>query len=170
MENQKDILYREAQTFSHSLIWLAVLCITFGSVYFGLPQLFEIASDRSPTTIVIIGSCVFLAIGFILPTMLLVIKLRIQVRNDGIYIKIIPFKFSFQKISLSGLKNCETYEQKEKEKNKLGLLCAISKKAYSLGGKRGIILEFQNGETIMIESKRPEKIIQAIKTASSKNV
>lgn len=170
MESQKDILYREAQTFSHSLTWLVVLCITFGSVYFGLPQIFEIASDNSPTTAIVIGSSIFLAIGFILPTLLLVIKLRIQVRYDGLYIKITPFKLSFQKIPLSGLQNCKPYEQREKEENKLGLMHAISKKAYSLGGKRGIILEFKNGETILIESKRPEKIIEAIKTASSKNV
>ncbi|MGI0047189.1 MAG: DUF6141 family protein [Nitrosotalea sp.] len=170
MESQKDILYKEALTFSHSLIWLVVLCITFSSVYFAVPQLFEIASDRSPTMDVIIGSSIFVAVGFILPILLLAIKLRIQVRCDGLYIKIIPFKPSYQKISLSGLQNCEPYEQREKEKNKLGLMHAISKKAYSLGGKRGIMLEFKNGETILVESKRPEKIIEAIKTASSKNV
>lgn len=170
MDNKNDVLYKETQTFSHPVIWLVVLCITFSSVYFGLPQLFEIASDRSPTTEVIVGSSVFLAIGFILPIMLLVIKFRIQVRVDGVYLKMIPFRFSFQKIPLSGIKDCQIYEQKGKEKNKLGLRNALSKKSYSLGGRRGVTLEFQNGESIMIESKRPEKILQAIKTAGSRNV
>lgn len=169
MDNKNGVLYKETQTFSHPLIWLVVLCMTFSSVYFGLPQLFEIASDRAPTTEVIIGSSVFLVIGFILPIILLAIKFKIQVRDDGVYLKMIPFRFSFQKIPLSSIKDCQIYEQKEKEKNKLGLRNAISKKAYSLGGKRGIMLEFQNGESIMIESKHPEKIVQAIKTAGSKN-
>ena len=169
MESPKNILYREAQTFSHSLIWLVVLCITFGSVYFALPPLFELTGDRVPTTAVVVASSIFLAIGFILPVLLLTIKLRIQVRDDGLYVKVIPFQSSFKKISLADLKNCEPYEQRGKEENQLGLRYAISKKAYSLGGKRGIKLEFKNGQTILLESKRQEKIIQAIKNVSNKN-
>jgi hypothetical protein len=126
--------------------------------------------DRAPTATIVVASSIFLAIGFILPVLLLTIKLRIQVRDDGLYIRVIPFQSSFKKISLADLKNCEPYEQKEKEENKLGLRYAISKKAYSLGGKRGIKLEFKNGQTIMLESKRQEKIIQAIKNVSNKNI
>ncbi|MGH2611454.1 MAG: DUF6141 family protein [Rhabdochlamydiaceae bacterium] len=170
MESPTNILYREAQTFSHSLVWLAVLCITFSSVYFALPLLFEMTGDRSPTTTLVIASSIFLAIGFILPVLLLAIKLRIQVRDDGLYIRVVPFQSSFKKISLADLQNCEPYEKMEKGENKLGLRYAISKKAYSLGGKRGIKLEFKNGQTILLESKRQEKIIQAIKDVSNKNI
>lgn len=168
MENT-NALYREANLFSNSAIWLIVIGITFCSVYFALPPLFAIESDKAPATGVVIASSVFLAVGFILPVLLLVIKLRIQVRNDGIYIKIIPFHFSFKKISLEGLQNCEPYMPQGKEKNKLSLSNAISKKAYSLGGRRGIKLEFKDGKIILVESKRPEKIIQAIKAASNLN-
>ena len=166
MENT-NALYREANLFSNSVIWIIVICITFCSVYFALPQLFAIESDKAPATGVVIASSIFLAIGFILPILLLVIKLRVQVRNDGLYVKIIPFHFSFTKISLEGLQNCEPYMPQEKEKNKLSLRNAISKKAYSLGGRRGIKLEFKDGKIILVESKRPEKIIQAIKAASN---
>jgi|SRR5579872_306669 len=168
MENTNP-LYREANLFSHSAIWLVVICITFCSVYFALPQLFAIESDKVPSTGVVIASSVFLTIGFILPILLLAIKLRIQVRNDGLYVKITPFHFSFKKISLEGLQNCESYVPQGKEKNKLSLRNAISKKAYSLGGRRGIQLEFKDGKIILLESKRPEKIIQAIKSASNLN-
>ncbi|MDE1765117.1 MAG: hypothetical protein KGI27_02460 [Thaumarchaeota archaeon] len=165
----KDILYREAHLFSHSVTWLVAICITFCSVYFALPQLFAIESDMPPTQLVVVASYVFLAIGFIFPVLLLIIKLRVQVRNDGLYIKVIPFQFSFKKISLVGLQNCEPYVPKEGEKNKLGLKYAISKKACSLGGKRGIRMEFKDGRVLLLESKRPEKIIQAINTASKTN-
>lgn len=170
MEDPTNILYRETQTFSHSLVWLAVLCTTFSSVYFALPPLFELTGDRVPTTAVVVASSIFLIIGFILPVLLLTIKLRIQVRDDGLYVRVIPFQSSFKKISLADLQSCESYEQREKEENKLGLRYAFSKKAYSLGGRRGIKLEFKNGQTIMLESKRQEKIIQAIKDVSNKSV
>src|SRR5574337_935408 len=145
------LLYREANLFSHSMIWLVVICITFCSVYFALPPLFAMGSDKSPSTMMAVASSIFLAIGFILPVLLLTIKLRIQVRNDGLYVKIIPFQFSFKKISLTDLKNCESYVPQGKEKNKLGLMFAISKKAYSLGGKQGIQMEFRDGRTILLE-------------------
>ncbi|SRR5579885_21758 len=160
-----SILYREANFFSNSIIWIVVICITFCSVYFALPQLFAIESDKSPSTVIVIASSIFLAIGFALPIILFAIKLRIQVRDDGLYVKVTPFQISFKKISLEGLQNCEPYMPQEKEENKLGLWYAISKKSYSLGGKRGIRLEFKDGRSVLLESKRPEKIIQAIKTA-----
>lgn len=166
MENT-NIIYREANLFSHSVTWLVVICITFCSVYFALPQLFAIGSDKSPSVVIVAASSIFLTVGFILPILLLTIKLRIQVRNDGLYVKIIPFQISFKKISLADLQNCESYAPREKEANMLGLKYAISKKAYSLGGKRGIRLEFKDGHTVLLESKRPEKVIQAIKTATS---
>lgn len=162
-----DVIYREANIFSDSTIWLAAICMTFCSVYFALPPLFSIGSDRSPTQAVVVLSMIFIAVGFISPILLLIIKLRIQVRSDGLYVKIIPFHLSFRKVSLSGLATCVPYEPKGKERNKLGLRSALSKKAYSLGGKRGIQLEFADGRTVLLESKRPEKIIQAIKTVSS---
>ncbi|MDE1829093.1 MAG: hypothetical protein KGI25_02105 [Thaumarchaeota archaeon] len=166
MENS-DILYREANHFSHSLIWLVVIGITFCSVYFALPQLFEIGSVNSPSETTVVVSSVFLAIGFILPTLLLTIKMRIQVRSDGLYVKILPFQLSFNKISLSGLQNCESYVPQKKEENKLGLRYAMSKKAYSVGGRRGIRLEFKDGNVVLLESRRAEKFIQAIKTVST---
>ncbi|MDE1763574.1 MAG: hypothetical protein KGH88_04930 [Thaumarchaeota archaeon] len=165
----KDILYREAHLFSHSVTWLVVICITFCSVYFALPPLFSIESDMAPTQLVVVASSVFLAVGFIFPVLLLTIKLRIQVRNDGLYVKVTPFQLLFKKISLAGLQNCEPYVPTEREKNKLGLKYAISKKAYSLGGKRGLRLEFKDGRVVLLESKRPEKIIQAINAASKTN-
>ncbi len=163
----ENILYREVTLFSNSVIWLVVISITFCSVYFALPQLFAIVGDKPPSTIIIIASSVFLVIGLILPIVLLAIKLRIQVRNDGLYVKIIPFQISFKKISLSDIQNCEPYMAQEKEENKLGLKYAISRKAYSFGGRRGIRIEFKDGHIILLESKHPEKIIQAIKMAHS---
>lgn len=170
MERSENILYRESQIFSHSLVWLGVLCITFGSIYFGLPPLFEVASDMAPAVGTVVGSIVFLSAGMILPILLFIIKLKIQVRTDGIYIKIIPFQITFRKISLDDLINCESYDHLEKTENKLGLKHLLTKNTYSLGGKRGIKLDFKGGKTIFIESKRQEKIIKAIRNASTQNL
>lgn len=162
-----EVLYREANHFSHGAVWLAVICLTFSSVYFALPQLFAMASDRSPPYGVIVGSSVFIAVGFALPILLLAIKLKVQVRHDGLYIKMLPFHFSFKKINLSGLRNCEPYLQSGKGENMLGLVQALKKKSYSLGGRKGIRIEFDDGRVVFLESRRPEKITHAIKTAAN---
>lgn len=166
MENS-SVLYREVNHFSHSLIWLVVICITFCSVYFALPQLFAIGSVNSPSDFIVVMSSIFLTIGFVLPTFLLAIKMRIQVRTDGLYVKIVPFHMSFRKVSLADLKNFEPYMPQGKEENKLGLRYAVAKKAYAVGGKRGIRLEFKDGRVVLLESRFAEKFILAIGKASS---
>ncbi|MGI0069539.1 MAG: hypothetical protein ACREAN_04705, partial [Nitrosopumilaceae archaeon] len=66
------------------------------------------------------------------------------------------------------LTNYESYEHTQKEINKLGIRYTIVGKAYGLGGRRGVKLELANGETIFIESRKPEKIIETIKTVNNK--
>lgn len=161
-----EVLYREANHFSHGAVWLAVICLTFSSVYFALPQLFAMASDRSPPSGVIVGSSIFIAVGFALPILLLAIKLKVQVRHDGLYIKVLPFHVSFKKIHLGGLRSCEPYLPPGKGENMLGLLHALKKKSYALGGRKGVRIEFDDGHVVFLESRRPEKIAEAIKTAA----
>ncbi len=164
-----EVLYREASLFSNGAIWLLAICLTFCSVYFALPPIFAMWGDKSPSMAVAVGASSFIAVGFALPVFLLVVKMRIQVRTDGLYVKMIPFHLSFRKISLAGLERCEPYSPGAKEENKLGLGKALGKKAYSLGGRRGIRLDFQDGRTIFVESRRPEKITQAILNSAGKS-
>lgn len=161
------VLYREANLFSHAGVWLGSFALMFASVYFALPQIFEMASDKPPSTLVIVGSCLFIAVGFISPALLLAIKLRIQVRSDGLYVKLAPFQSSFRSIPLAGLKDCKPYIPQGKE-NRLDLRHALSKNAYSLGGNKGILMEFGDGRTVLLETKHPEKIIEAINEANSR--
>lgn len=168
MKQRENVLYQEAANFSHSLIWIGVLCMTFGAIYFALPPLIEVsAGDFVFPSIVAIAAISF-AIGLALPILLLAIKLKTQIRKDGIYLKIIPFQFSYRKIPLDDLVNCERYEYSQKAVNRLGIRNTIAGKGYALGGKRGIKLEFANGKTVFVESRRPEKIIGVIKTINKK--
>jgi glyoxylase-like metal-dependent hydrolase (beta-lactamase superfamily II) len=169
MGNEENILYRGTITFTHSVIWLCVLCITFGAIYFALPPLIELfGGDFVFPTIVGISSISF-AIGISLPILLLAIKLKIKIRKDGIHLKIVPFHFSYRRISWDDLVNYSSYEVNQKEINRMGIRETIAGRSYSLGGKRGIKLEFADGKMIFIESRRPEKIIEAIKTVVNKH-
>ena len=163
------VLYRGAVSFSHSLAWLGVMCITFGAFYFALPPLIELFEGDFVFPFIAEISAISFSIGLALPILLLVIKLKIQIREDGIYLKLIPFQFSFRKIPWNDLTNYESYEHTQKEVNKLGIRYTIVGKAYGLGGRRGIKLQLTNGEVLFIESSRPEKIIETIKIVNNKN-
>jgi hypothetical protein len=169
MSDTVKVLYRGSVSFSHSIVWLGVLSVTFGTFYFALPPLIELFGGDFVFPFITEISAISFAIGLALPILLLVIKLKIQVREDGIYLKIIPFQFSYKKIPWSDLTNYESYEHAQKGVNKLGMRYTIVGKAYGLGGRRGIKLELANGEAVFIESRRPEKIIETIKTVNNKN-
>ena len=168
MEETPKIVYRVSISFSHSLIWLGVLSVTFGAFYFALPPLIELFGGDFVFPFIVETSAIFFAVGLALPILLLVIKLKIQIRDDGIYLKIMPFKISFRKISWNDLANYRTYVHSQKEVNKLGIKYTISGKSYGLGGRRGLQLELKNGETVFIESRKPEKIIEIIKSVNDK--
>jgi hypothetical protein len=169
MNHTTKILYKGAVNFSHSLVWLGVMGVTFGAFYFAFPPLIELFGGNFVLPFMAEISAISFAIGLALPILLLVIKLKIQVREDGIYLKIIPFQYSYRKIPWNDLTNYEPYEHTQKEVNKLGIRYTIVGKAYGLGGRRGIKLELAIGETVFIESRRPEKIIETIKTVNNKN-
>ena len=169
MENSTKILYRTAVSFSHSIIWLGVLCVTFAAFYFALPPLIELFSGDFIFPFIAEISAISFAIGLALPILLLVIKLKVQIREDGIYLKIIPFQFSYRKISWNDLENYVAYEYTQHKANKLGIKYTILGKSYGLGGKRGIQLQLVNGDSIYIESQRSSKIIEMINTAKDKN-
>jgi hypothetical protein len=169
MKNGEDILYKGVVTFSHSMIWLCALCITFGAIYFALPPLIELMGGNFVFPTIVDMSAISFAIGISLPILLLAIKLEIQIQKDGIYVKIIPFHFSSRRIPWNGLVNYESYESSQKGINRMSIRETIAGRSYGLGGKRGVKLEFSNGKIIFIESRRPEKIIEIIKTIANKN-
>jgi hypothetical protein len=168
MNDSTKILYRGAISFSHSLIWIGVMCVTFGAFYFALPPLIELFGGDFVFPFIAEVSAITFAIGIILPVLLLAMKLKIQIRQDGIYLKIFPFHLSYRRISWDDLANYGSYEHQEKKTNKLGIRYTITGKSYGLGGRRGIMLELVNGGKVYIESRRPEKIIEVIKTVNNK--
>jgi len=168
MKETTKILYRGAVSFSHSLVWLGVLGITFGSIYFALPPLIEMFNGDFVFPSIVELSAITFSIGIVLPVLLLVIKLKFQVREDGIYLKIIPFKTEYKRILWKDIATYKPYEHVQKEVNQLGLRYTISGKSYGLGGKRGLQIDLVNGDSIFIESRKPDKIIEVIKSVSHK--
>lgn len=169
MKKTEGVLYQGTINFSHSLIWIGVLCVTFGSIYFALPPLIELFGGDFVFPSIVNISAISFAIGISLPILLLVINLKIQVKQDGIYLKIIPFQLSYRKIPWDGLVNYESYQAGQKGQNRLGIRDTIAGRSYALGGRRAIKLEFANGKTIFIESRRPDKLIEIISTIKKNN-
>lgn len=111
----------------------------------------------------------FLGFGVLFPLIFYSLKLITEIRQDGVYFLFFPFHFSFKKLPF---KDIQSYEVRTynpiRDYGGWGIRYGLTGKAYTTSGNQGILLKFTEGEkikTIMIGSKMPEKLSQAIRKA-----
>lgn len=163
MTNNNNIIFREVQQFRQKWLWIILIFAILVSWYAFIQKL---------TCNKTCGSCPISCLPVILPLILVGLllplgfyfcKLITEVRNDGIYIRFIPFHFSFQKISLNDIKNYEARKYRPiREYGGWGIRWMWNKKAYNVSGNLGVDIELKNGKRIMIGSQKPEELKNAI--------
>ncbi len=161
-----NVLYREIQHFRQAWVWLLVLGVAGIAIYAVVQQLIlgsPFGSNPASDTVLIIIVVIF---GFGFPICFYLMNLTTEVRGDGLYYRFFPFHCSFQKIPLEDLRDYEarTYSPL-KEYGGWGIRWGASGKAYNVGGNRGVRLELSNGERILIGSRRPEELAEALEVA-----
>ncbi|GAB7094558.1 hypothetical protein JCM30237_17110 [Halolamina litorea] len=95
------------------------------------------------------------------------LRLRTEVRSDGVYYRLWPLHRSFRRI---GWAEIETYEAETyrpiREFGGWGIRWAPGKIAYSVSGNRGVRIERAGEPTVLLGSQRPEAFAAAIEAAS----
>ena len=164
-----NVTFREIQQFRQKWIWALLLLvdlsiiIPFGYGMFKQLMLGQTWGNQpmSDTAIAIVGivSIIFMG-GF--TYLFYVLKLIIEVRDDGLYIQFFPF--SRQLISFDNIKTCEVRTYRPiKEYGGWGIRYGKKGKAYNISGNKGVQLDFYKGKPLLIGSQKPEKLAQAIK-------
>lgn len=162
-----SILFREVQKMDQKWVWIIVLIPVITSWYGAYQQLVfgkPFGDNPSPDWMVLLT---FIGFGILFPFFFYSLKLITEVRGDGIYFRFFPFHLSFKKLPF---KNIERYEVRTyspiKDYGGWGIRYGLKGKAYTTSGNRGVLLEFTDREktkTIMLGSKRPEILFQAIR-------
>jgi len=114
----------------------------------------------SDIALAIVGPLVIL-MGIGLSWLFYVIKLLVEVREDGVHINFVPL---VRRIILFGdIVNCEVRTYKPmREYGGWGIKYGRAGKAYNVSGNRGVQLKLSSGKGLLIGSQRPEELAQAI--------
>jgi len=164
MNNARNALFHEVQPLRIWLIWLVILIpvvlawwLFISQIVFGIP-----VGDNPLSNI---GALViWLAFGIVLPSFAYYAKLITDVRTDGIYLNFFPM---YSKTVAP--RDIISYEIRQYrplvEYGGWGIRFAPHKKrAYTMGGDRGVELELTDGKRLLIGSQRPEELASAVAT------
>ncbi|MBP1908658.1 DUF6141 family protein [Methanolobus bombayensis] len=169
-DNSDSIIFREVQKFRQ--LWLLILLLaTTGLVwYFAIEQLvYDRSFGNNPLSDR--GMLINLVlIGIILPIFILSIRLVVEVRNSGLYVKFFPIHLSFKHFTFSDISSAEAVRYSPlKDYGGWGIRYGRKGKAYNISGKKGLLLTFTNGKRLMLGSKEPEVLKMSIEQGTTRH-
>jgi hypothetical protein len=165
------IRFREEQRFNQPWIWAVVVGIALleaGVFGQGLYQQLVLkrpwgdhpASDAGLIAIF----CGVLALSVGLIALFVAMRLITEVRDDGLYVRFIPFHFKFHLIPLEDATQIEavTYSPLG-DYGGWGIRYGFKGKAYNVQGNRGVRLTFKEGRSLLIGSQKAEELDAALR-------
>ncbi len=158
-----NVIFREVQRFDQFWIWalvlLPVLMAWHGAIeqlVYGRPYGNNPASDEGMLII-------WLLFGILLPLFIFSIKLIVEVRDSGIYVKFFPIHLSFKHHPLEDIVSYDVITYRPlRDYGGWGIRYGSKGKAYNISGNRGLMLEFRNGKHLLLGSQDPDSLKQAI--------
>ena len=162
---KNNITFHEEQQFRESWVWIIISIPTLILWYITIQQLIfgnPVGNNPGSDTMIFVFWVLF---GILLPLFFYRLKLITEVRDEGLYVRFVPFHFSFVKISLDDLKKyyVRTYDPIG-EYGGWGIRCGLfgHGKAYNVSGEEGVQLEYNNGKKLLIGSQKAQQLKSAI--------
>jgi len=162
IENPK-VIYREVQRPRQFWWWAVVLFVSFlmwygfiQQIIFGIP----FGNQPAPDVMMIILWVIF---GVIFPVVMLgILKLIIEVRDDGLYIRFAPFHIKYRKFLFKDITHFEviTYNSFTRFGGWGIRLNFNGETAYNVSGKQGLKIKLSY-QTVVIGTEQPEELEQA---------
>jgi len=166
---EQTALFREVQQFRQW--WLYILlggCSLMTGLmvgHGGFRNYLSKESQGTPLADASLAPMIIIAVTFFLVFVLvfLVMKLTIEVRPDGLYIRFLPVHLKFKKISLENVADQKpvTYHPIA-EYGGWGIRRRKGKRAFNISGNRGVLITYSDGRTLLIGSQKPEELSAAI--------
>ena len=170
MREGTNVLFREVQRFTQPWLWVLIVVTVLGMIgLFGWGMVQQLVFGEtwgnrpmSDAGLAVTGTLVILFHLGIL-TLFASARLITEVRTDGLYIRYLPFHFSFRRIPLEDLESfvARTYRPM-REYGGWGIKWCRGGRAYNVSGNRGVRLNYATGRHILIGSQRADELAQAI--------
>jgi hypothetical protein len=163
MDGPSKVYLREVQRFGQPWIWGLLALIVAGAWYSAFRQLFlnkPVGTHPAPDSLMAVIWGVF-GIGF--PLFFWILRLITEVREDGLYVRFIPFHRRFIKISGTDIICAEVYTFRPlRDYGSWGIRCGPRGKAYTVKGDQGVELELRDGRRLMIGSQRAQALAETL--------
>jgi hypothetical protein len=160
-ESEACIVFREVQDLRNHIFLISILYPAFLLWYVQIHTLFfgKPAGVESIPDFYLFG--LWVVFGLLFPFVLYFTKYITEVREDGIYTRLVPLNFSFKKIPFYLVEDCkiQSYDSL-KEKDKIDP--ADSRRVNMV-----VSLKLISGEKMLISSRKPEELCKAIMQAKA---
>ena len=164
MDKQTKVVYREIQRPQQIWLWVLILLEAAYMWYWFIQQIIfgvSIGNNPAPDVLTIIFWVLF---GVAFPVLMLgVLKLIIEVRSDGLYVRLFPFHIQYKQYLFKEISNYETLTYSPLKRFG-GLGIRFNNKgetAYNLNGKKGIELRLKHNK-VVIGTQKPDELNKAI--------
>lgn len=162
--NQNKVIYREIQRPRQLLLWVLVLFVTVIMWYGFIQQIvigIPFGTKPAPDAVLV---ALWLVFGVAFPILMLtVVKLIIEVREDGLYVRFMPLHIRYRKFLYTDIEYCEpvTYSPLQRFGGWGIRVNFKGETAYNMYGKQGLELKLSN-QTVVIGTQKPIEIIKAM--------
>ncbi|MFD0710497.1 DUF6141 family protein [Paenibacillus sp. GCM10027626] len=164
MKNQTKVIYREVQRPRQFLWWLLVLLVTVFMWYGFIQQIIlgiPFGSKPAPDAVLV---ALWFLFGIAFPIIMLrLIKLIIEVRGDGLYIRFIPFHAQYRQFLYKDITHYEPIIYNPLNRfGGWGIRVNFNgETAYIMNGKQGLQLKLRN-QTVVIGTQKPKELKKAM--------
>lgn len=164
------VIFREVQKPRSILLWIFILLFTFYMWYIFIQQIIlgnPVGNKPAPDVFLFI---IWLFFGVIVPIItLFFLRLIVEVRDDGLYIRYMPFHFSYKQFLDKDIKYFETINYSPiKRFGGWGIRVNFNgQRAYNMDGNKALELHFKN-QIIVIGTRKPDELNKALKFLKEK--
>lgn len=153
--------YRESQRIAQVWVWAIALLIAALAWWGFIQQVLlnrPFGTNPAPTAVLV---ALWIVFGLLLPLILLVARLRVDVKGETVRLRYFPFWS--RTIAIRDIQECgpRTYRPM-REYMGWGIRLWTGGWAWTVNGNRGVQLRLANGRPLLIGSSAPEKLSDAI--------
>lgn len=158
-------VYRETQYFRQIWLWFILLGINAVLIY-GIVSELVFNKPFGNTTGSLVAVIVVLVLFGVITMLFAFVRLDTEIRNDGIYYRFYPFQLKFKGISKTII--TEAYIRKYNPISEYGgwgirVGWVGRGMAYNISGNIGLQIEYSSGKKLLIGTRKPKEVEQALK-------
>ncbi len=161
---KNDLFFSEVQKFKQWWLWLILLTVTSISTY-GIFKKIGFGDSIPSKLLADLSILIPIGIMILVIILFLTIKLETEIRRDGVYVRFFPLQrkfihYSWDEISYSYVREYNAILEFGGWGYRLGFL--RKGRALNISGNKGLQLEFYDKRKLLIGTKLPDELTNAL--------